>query len=589
MFDKTCMSAQELNSATGSLAIHDSLALRAWVHPDKVLYTLLDDQGEPEGQMSYLQLLGRACAIAEQLQGLTEPGERVALFFPQGLEFIASFLACLMCDRIAVPVNLPNRRRVERCLSIVQDSGSRLLLVAQSEREMLQQAFAGSAAAALPMASPTPECTPPAQFIRPLEKDPQRIAFLQYTSGSTSAPKGVMVSHANITANLRMIRDSVSLDHTSDFVTWQPHHHDLGLILGQLLPIVLGNHTVLMAPATFVRQPLIWLQAISRYKARLAGGPNFAYNLAVERYDAKRLEGLDLSHWTHAINGADVVRPASLARFTERYASHGFQANAFMPSYGLAEATLFVTAGPTGRPVRSVIADPLALALERRVVAPEEGVAYQELVGCGEPSWEVQVAIVDPDTQQRCEQGRIGEIWLRGPGIAQGYWQNPTATQSAFEARIRDENEQTYLRTGDLGFIDPNNRQLYVCGRLKDLIICEGRNVHPEDIEYTVIEALGEARPPSCAVFSHDNDQQRQSIVAAIELNREIKRWLNDNPVQLKAAVRSAVVDHHGINLNRIVFVQPTSMHKTTSGKIQRAKMRQLYLAAQLDLLNEAR
>jgi acyl-CoA synthetase (AMP-forming)/AMP-acid ligase II len=588
MFDKTCLSPQELASATGSLAIHDSLALRARLHPDKVLFTLLDDNGEEQQRLTYRQLLGRVSAIARQLREHSQPGERIALFFPQGLEFIATFLACLVAGRIAVPVNLPTRRRVERCLKILDDSGSRLLLVADSERAALQQAFDGSAAADRAMLSPTSTCDDDVQWSRPDDSDPQRIAFLQYTSGSTSAPKGVMVSHANISANLRMMRDSWALDHTSDFVTWQPHHHDMGLILGQLLPIVLGNHTVIMAPSTFVRQPLIWLQAIARYKARLAGGPNFAYNLAVERYDAQRLEGLDLSNWSHALNGADVVRPASLQRFAERYGAHGFSANAFLPCYGLAEATLFVSGGPHGQPVRSVLADPLTLALEQRLSAPADPAAAQVLVGCGEPSREVRVAVVDPATRQRCDAGRIGEIWLRGPAIASGYWQNPEATEAGFRARLDDGSEQTWLRTGDLGFVEEQDRQVYICGRLKDLIICEGRNLHPEDIEHTVIEALKDVRPQSCAVFSHDNEQQRQTIVAAIELNREIKRWLQDNPRQLKAAVRSAVVENHGITLNRIVFVQPTSIHKTTSGKIQRSKMRQLYLAAELDLLNEA-
>lgn len=588
MFDKTCLSPQELASATGSLAIHDSLALRARIHPDKVLFTLLDDNGDEQQRLTYRQLFGHAHAIARQLQAHSLPGERIALFFPQGLEFIASFLGCLIAGRIAVPVNLPTRRRVERCLKIIDDSGSRLLLVADSERDTLQQAFAGTDAAQLPMLSPSSDCDEHLPWTRPDDSDPQRIAFLQYTSGSTSAPKGVMVSHANISANLRMMRDSWALDHHSDFVTWQPHHHDMGLILGQLLPIVLGNHTVIMAPATFVRQPLIWLQAIARYKARLAGGPNFAYNLAVERYDAQRLQGLDLSNWTHALNGADVVRPASLSRFAECYGAHGFAATAFLPCYGLAEATLFVSGGPHGQPVRSVLADPLTLAVEQRLSAPQDPAAAQQLVGCGQPSWEVQVAIVDPASRQRCASGHIGEIWLRGPAIARGYWRNEQATAAGFAARLDDGSEQHWLRTGDLGFVADQDRQLYVCGRLKDLIICEGRNLHPEDIEHTVIEALKDVRPQSCAVFSHDNDQQRQTIVAAIELNREIKRWLQDNPRQLKAAVRSAVVDSHGITLNRIVFVQPTSIHKTTSGKIQRGKMRQLYLAAELDLLNEA-
>lgn len=588
MFDKTCLNPQELASATGSLAIHDCLGLRARLHPDKVLFTLLDDDGAEQQRLTYGQLYGRASAIARQLHSHSRPGDRVALFFPQGLEFIASFLGCLLAGRIAVPVNLPTRRRVERCLKILDDSGSRLLLVAESERPALREAFARSSAEGLALLSPTSECDAEASWGRPEDNDPQRTAFLQYTSGSTSAPKGVIVSHANISANLRMMRDAWALDHSSDFVTWQPHHHDMGLILGQLLPIVLGNHTVILSPATFVRQPLVWLQAIARYRARLAGGPNFAYNLAVERYDARRLEGLDLSCWTHALNGADVVRPASLTRFAECYGAHGFAASAFLPCYGLAEATLFVSGGPHGRPVRTLSADPQALALEQRLRRPVDPANAQVLVGCGEPSWEVQVAIVDPATRQRCEIGQIGEIWLRGPAIARGYWQNPEATEAGFRARLDDGSEHHWLRTGDLGFVEEQDRQLYIGGRLKDLIICEGRNLHPEDIEHTVIEALRDARPQSCAVFSHDNEQQRQTLVAAIELNRELKRWLRDDPRQLKATVRGAVTDSHGVTLNRIVFVQPTSIHKTTSGKIQRGRMRQLYLAAQLELLDDA-
>jgi len=587
MFDKSGLTAQELSSACGQLAIHDCLALRARLHPDKVLFTLLDDDGAEQQRLTYAALLRRVGAIAAQLRAHSAVGERIALFFPQGLEFIAAFLACLDSGRIAVPVNLPSRRRVERCLSILEDSGSRLLLVADSEREALQQAFAGTFAAALPMLGPDPDSAREVAWARPEDSDPQRTAFLQYTSGSTSAPKGVMVSHANISANLRMMRDAWALDQDCDFVTWQPHHHDMGLILGQLLPIMLGNHTVIMAPSTFVRQPLLWLQAIARYKARLAGGPNFAYNLAAERYDAQRLAGLDLSRWTHALNGADVVRSASLTRFAECYGAHGFAASSFLPCYGLAEATLFVAGGPHGQPVRTLLADAGVLAAEQRLALPAGPDSAQELVGCGEPSWEVQIATVDPHSRQRCEPGRVGEIWLRGPAIAGGYWQNPQASAAAFQARIGDE-PQHWLRTGDLGFVEEQDHQLYVCGRLKDLIICEGRNLHPEDIEHTVIEALRDIRVQSCAVFSHDTPQQRQVIVAALELNRELKRCLQDDPRQLKARVRGAVTDSHGITLNRIVFVLPTSIHKTTSGKIQRGRMRQLYLAAQLELFDDA-
>lgn len=590
MFDKSSFNDHELSSASGALPVHETLALRAWAHPDKVLFTFLDDEGAKQESLTYLQMYDNARGIARQLESVSQPGDRIALFFPQGLDFIACFLACLMSGRIAVPINLPNRRRVERCVSILLDSGASLALVDTTEHAQLERAFAGTEAAALPLleianleaAAATASREPRAEF------DPQQIAFLQYTSGSTSAPKGVMVSHANITANLRMMRDAWELDARSDFVTWQPHHHDMGLILGQLLPIMLGNHTVVMAPSTFVRQPLIWLQAISRYKARLAGGPNFAYDLAAERYNAERLGDLDLSGWTHALNGADVVRAGSLKRFHDRYARHGFSVDAFMPCYGLAEATLFVSGGPYRLPVRSVTADQATLSSEQRVAPPRESGNTVTMIGCGEPSWEVEVAIVDPATRQRRTPGTVGEIWLRGASIARGYWRNDAASIAGFHATIAEDPRREYMRTGDLGFICAEDRQLYVCGRLKDLIICEGRNIHPEDIEHSVIEALAETRPQSCAVFSHDDEQQRQIIVAVIELNRELKRLLTDNPRVLKASIRAAVVDQHGIPVHRLMFAQPTSMHKTTSGKIQRRKMRELYLAAELDGIDEA-
>ena len=582
MFDKSRFSAQELFSATGSLPVHDSLALRAWLHPDKVLFTFLDDEGAEAGQLTYAGLSAQADAVARQLQDCSQPGDRVALFFPQGLEFIACFIGCLRSGRIAVPINLPNRRRVERCVSILQDSDARLALVDASLQQELTEAFAGSAVSNLQLQVPQlQDIAASVPALRP-EIDPQQTAFLQYTSGSTSTPKGVMVTHANISANLRMMRDSWELDSQSDFVTWQPHHHDMGLILGQLLPIMLGNHTVIMAPSTFVRQPLIWLQAISRYKARLAGGPNFVYNLAAERYCSERLQDLDLSHWTHALNGADVVRSSSLLRFQECYARHGFRAETFLPCYGLAEATLFVTGGPFNRPFQRIEADPDVLAAEHRIVPPASTGRVAELVGCGEPSWEVEVAIVDPHSRQHCAPGQIGEVWLHGPAIASGYWRNPTATNTSFRALIGEDPRREYLRTGDLGLVNAD-RQLYLCGRLKDLIICEGRNLHPEDIEYCVTEALADVRPQSCAVFSHDEADGRQVIVAVIELNRELKRLLADNPRTLKARIRAAVVEHHGVALGRMLFVLPTSMRKTTSGKIQRQLMRQLYVAGELE------
>ncbi|TFH87342.1 fatty acyl-AMP ligase [Billgrantia azerbaijanica] len=588
MFDKTQMTRQELFTAAAMLPVQDTLALRAWMHPDKTLFTFLDEEGRESDSLTYLQLFQKARAIAEQLHHSSLPGDRIVLLFPQCLDFIASFVACLMSDRIAVPVNLPTRRRLYRCVKIIEDSGATLALTPDSSLAELRAAFADAGVADLHWHAPI-EASDNDDYIdwsqQPSGIDPDQVAFLQYTSGSTSDPKGVMVTHRNITTNLRMMRDSWELDHTTNIVTWQPHHHDMGLILGQLLPIVLGNHTVIMAPSTFVRQPSIWLQAISDYKATMAGGPNFAYNLAVERYSAERFKDLDLSNWTLALNGADVVRPTSLSRFCSVYEKHGFRATSFLPCYGLAEATLFVSGGPVRRPTSSIVADVRQLELEHRVVASTQAVDGRELMGCGEPSWEVDVAIINPETGRRCNPDEVGEIWISGETIAAGYWQNEKATLTSFRAQVADAPGRHFLRTGDLGFLGQQDRQLYICGRLKDLIICEGRNLHPEDIEYSVIESFDREKPQSCAVFCYDDDEQRQSLVAAIEVNREIKRCLNENAKKVKAAIRASVAENHGIPLNQIIFVLPTSMRKTTSGKIQRGLMRQLYVSGALEMI----
>jgi acyl-CoA synthetase (AMP-forming)/AMP-acid ligase II len=580
MFNKTQMTQQELISAAATLPVHDTLALRAWIHPEKTLFTFLDEQGKESDRVTYLQLFLKARAIAKQLTLISSPGDRVALFFPQGLEFIASFLGCLISGCIAVPVNLPTRRRMDRCVKIIEDCGAKLVLTPESEREEMNVAFAQTSCADLHCNAPVEVADTGAkvdwsQVLSNADRD--QIAFLQYTSGSTSDPKGVMVTLDNITANLRMMRDSWELDHTTDIVTWQPHHHDMGLILGQLLPISLGNHTIIMSPITFVRQPSIWLQAISDYKATMAGGPNFAYNLAAERYTADKFPNLDLSSWKVALNGADVVRSTSLSRFCSVYEKHGFHANSFLPCYGLAEATLFVTGGSICQPTNSLIADPAKLDQGFvKAVSSDNG---RELIGCGEPSWEVDVVIVDPKTMQRCSPERVGEIWISGPSIATGYWQNEEATEKAFWAHLADYPGKTFLRTGDLGFLNEKDQQLYICGRLKDLIISDGKNIHPEDIEYAVIESFVKDKPQSCAVFCYDDDEQRQCIVAAIEINREIKRSMNKNINKMKADIRTSVTNEHGVFLNKIEFILPTNMRKTTSGKIQRSLMRELYLS----------
>lgn len=587
MHYKTQLTPYELHSAMGSLPIQDALALRAYLHPNKTLFTFLDDYGKECGKLSYLDLWQRARGIAAHLRAEGKAGDRVMLFYPEGLEFIAAFFACLLSQRIAIPVTLPTRRRVDKCVKIALDSDATVALAPSSLIDELREVLNDTKAATLRWIA-TDTVPVPAERVRPQEivssLDTSRLAYLQYTSGSTSDPMGVMVTHQNVTDNVRMIRDSWELDHTTDAVFWQPHHHDMGLILGQILPIALGNHTVLMAPSTFVRQPSIWLRAISQYRATMAGGPNFAYDLACERYSAEKLDDIDLSCWGRALNGADIVRPTSLERFEEMHRRHGFNGEAFLPCYGLAEATLVVSGGPAVRKVSIEAVDHKILESEQRVVEPSDPARSRRIVGCGEPLWQAEVAIVNPETRKRCKAEEVGEIWVTGPLVTAGYWKNPAETETKLRARIAGEPGKKYLRTGDLGFQGQKDRQVYICGRLKDVIICEGRNIYPEDIEYSIIRSFDVPKSISCAVFSYEvND--RQYIVAAIEADRDLKRRLNHDQSGLEGSIRAAVSEEHGISLSDILFVPPTAMHKTTSGKVQRGMMRTLYLAGAMEIL----
>ncbi|ODA67378.1 putative fatty-acid--CoA ligase fadD21 [Methyloligella halotolerans] len=588
MFQKSQLTRPETLSILGELPVHGSLALRAWLHPDKRLYTFLNEQGEETDTLTYLETWQRARAVADALKERYEPGERIMLFFPQGLDFIVSFLGCFMAGMAAVPINLPSRRRIDRCVKIIRDSGAICAIAPQKVIENADGAFDGTAAEDLEWicaedigrSDGLPE-TEDCEW----HSDGGRLAFLQYTSGSTSDPKGVMVTQGNLTVNLRLMRDTWQLTEETDMVFWQPHHHDMGLIMGQLLPIVLGNHSVLMGPNTVVRQPSIWLQAISRYRAAFAGGPNFIYDIAVERYSADKLEGVDLSCWKLAPNGADVVRATTLDRFAKLHAKHGFDIETFQPCYGLAEATLVVTAGPIRRLPSRATVDSNELKTNRQIRSPSHPRNALELVGCGEPAFPFEIAIVDPDTHARRGHDALGEIWLHCDSVAAGYWKNPEATEATFGAMIDGEPGKTYLRTGDMGFIHADDLQLYICGRLKDVIIWDGRNLHPEDIEYTIAESTPALSHQSAAVFGYHDAEQRQRIVAAVEVDRSFRRSTPQEFKDMKNLIRRCVSEEHGVPLSEIVFLPPNALRKTTSGKVQRGLMRQLFLSGDLELL----
>lgn len=587
MFAKSEMTDYEIFSAAGSLPVQDVLALRTWLTPDRLLFTLLDDDGEEAGHLTYRDLWLRSRAVAAELSASHAPGSRVMLFYPPGLDFVAGFIGCLMAECIAAPVNLPVRRRVDRSVGIIEDCGAEVALAPSDQIAEFKKSFAGTTVSGLHwIATDTlPLDGVAADLPRSRSvADMKSVAYLQYTSGSTSNPKGVMITYENVTTNCRMIRDTLRLNQASTMVFWQPHHHDMGLICSILLPIVIGNHTVLMTPNAFVRQPMLWIQTIAKYRAEVAGGPNFAFDITSERYSAAKMEGVDLSSWRLALNGSDIVRATTLERFVERFGPHGFKPESFLVCYGMAEAVLFLSAGPVGREPRYAIVDVESLDLHGRACAPSSQAPSRRLVGCGEPSWEVEAIIVDPESRRRLPDGDVGEIWINSPTIGVGYWENPGETERVFRGRLADNAAKCYLRTGDLGFIHRDDRQIYVCGRIKDLIISEGRNLHPEDIEYSIAEALsaeGESNAISCAAFNAQQDDE-QRIVAVVELNRALKRNLAERGPDIERAVRRAVAADHGVTLHQLLFVPPTAMCKTTSGKVQRGLMRQLYVGGAL-------
>ncbi|HEV7518292.1 MAG TPA: fatty acyl-AMP ligase, partial [Thermoanaerobaculia bacterium] len=454
------------------------LGERARQDPEREVFIFLRDGEGPEDRLTYGELDRQARAIAAALQAACAVGDRAILLLPPGLEFVAAFFGCLYAGIVAVPAYPPrSRRMLPRLRSILADC---------------RPALALTTSAALPRLAGWMDEEPVSDRLRWLAvdtvdaadiaaagafaeggEDGDALAFLQYTSGSTAAPKGVMVSHANLIHNQKLIKDACGHDADSVFVTWLPLYHDLGLIGNVLQAVYVGASCALMSPVSFLQRPRSWLEAVSRFRATTSGGPNFAYDLCARKVGEGDLAGLDLGSWRVAFNGAEPVRPETLERFAAAFAPCGFAAGSFYPCYGLAEATLMVSGGDAGGPPVTGVFRAAALAVGRAEPAgpTEEGV--RALASSGRPLGGQEVLVVDPETVEPKNDGEIGEIWLAGPSVARGYWGNPAASAATFGARLAD-GRGPFLRTGDLGFLDDGN--LFVTGRHKDLIIIRGRN-----------------------------------------------------------------------------------------------------------------
>jgi len=537
--------------------------------------------------LSFGDLYSQAATLAAELQTEASPDERVLLIFPTCLEFVVGYFACLMAGLVAVPL-MPPRRNANHDASaaIIADCQPRLALCLQRDAEpgaALQLRLDAAGVKQLAVAlSPEPGAW------RAFERCRSDLAFLQYTSGSTSAPKGVMVSHGNLLDNLEMIRTRLGNHAGSTHVSWIPLYHDLGLIMNLLQPLYLGAQSVLMLPSGFMFRPLSWLRAIHAHRAEVAAAPNFAYDLCVDRFRPDQMDGIDLSGWKIAVNGAEPVRAATLARFAETFALYGFDARAMHPTYGLAEATLVVSSASRGSPVRlrEVSANGLLCGSVRASRAADD---IRTLVGCGSGVPGLSLAIVDPVSRRRMSGDKIGEIWVQADSVAGGYWQRPDESQATFKARIEpaaDEaaGKSNRLRTGDLGHLDADG-ELYVVGRMKDVLIIRGVNHYPQDIEATVADSHPALRRDHGAVFGVVDAQGIEQVV----LVQEVERTQRDkfSRPEAMAAVRAAVVNNHELSFHDIVLIRPGTIPKTTSGKIQRSLTRQRWLDRELELWNE--
>jgi FkbH-like protein len=540
----------------------DLLSARAQNEPEKVAFIFLSDGETEKDRISYGELHHRACTVGGYLQDSAAAGERALLLLPSGLDFLVSFFGALYAGMIAVPAYPPSASRVDgktrRFQSIVKD--------AQPSRVLTTSQLANRLQSRQDQLLENIECVQTsavddswAERWRRPAITAESTAFLQYTSGSTALPKGVMVSHGNILQNERMIQTQCSQSAESTVVSWLPQYHDMGLIGSLLQPLYVGSLGVFMSPSAFLQQPICWLRAISRYRAHSSGGPNFAYDLSVSRTTEDQRKDLDLSAWRVAFNGAEPVRPTTIERFSSTFAPYGFRRESFFPCYGLAEATLIVT----GRPGLKIVQSDSGVGAD----GPAKS---RQFVSCGVPVVDTQVIIVDPATMEPCPVGEIGEIWVQSPSVACGYWKQEELSGQIFGASLPGR-AGAFLRTGDLGFLVDG--ELMVAGRLKDLIIIRGENYYPEDLELTASESHAALRFQQGAAFIADIDGGEELV-----LLHGVERSSRDNLEEVAGCVRDAISQNHGVRVHTVLLVDPVVIPRTSSGKVQRHICRAQFL-----------
>ncbi|MBE9167121.1 amino acid adenylation domain-containing protein [Pleurocapsales cyanobacterium LEGE 06147] len=561
------------------LTIIELLLYRASCHSQKLAFSFLEDGETETATLTYEELDQQARAIATQLQIFGLRGERALLLYPPGLDYIAAFFGCLYAGVVAVPAYPPrNVRNTPRILSVLADAKAVIALTTTKTLVTIKPLFSSQTNSKELQWLTTDNITLGIEdFWQQPSIDVNTLAFLQYTSGSTGTPKGVMLSHGNLLHNAAMTYQMMEHSDESRFVSWLPMYHDMGLIGGILQPLYGGFSCFLMPPSAFLQRPYRWLQAISRFKGTTSGGPNFAYELCVQKVTSEQLETLDLSSWNVAFNGAEPIQHDTLKRFCAKFASCRFSPEAFYPCYGMAEATLMISGGNKKNRYKSQTVEKSSLAKNKIVEANDREKNIQTFISCGKTLPGQKIVIVNPETFTRCQQREVGEIWVSGNSVGKGYWNNQEATQQTFLAQLKD-TQDFYLRTGDLGFL--LNGELYITGRIKDVIIIRGRNLYPQDIELTAEKSHPALRLSSNAAFTVEIDKKERLVIV-----QELEFRAKPNLEEVTTAIRQAVTEAHEIEVYAVILIKPGSIPKTSSGKIQRRATRNKFLEDKLKIV----
>jgi acyl-CoA synthetase (AMP-forming)/AMP-acid ligase II len=573
----TISETQERNLVTIALSHAEKM-------PDTLAYTYLVDGENQQVSITFGELDRRARAFAATLQKISKPGDRALLLYPSSLEFVVAFLGCLYAGVISAPTTVPHlKRSTPRLKLMMDDAKATIACTTQTVHEKINVFLADNRefndiqwiiSESIPESAATEWQKPGIQ--------PDDIAFLQYTSGSTSSPKGVMISNFNL---LRTVEDCIfgsGFDDQSVMVSWLPIFHDMGLVYGLLVPLYLGRPCYIMSPVSFLEKPIRWLRAMSKYHATHTAAPNFAYDICTRKVSEEEKSSLDLNALKFVVNAAEPVRLETMREFATAFKKSGFRYEAFTPSYGLAEATVKVSSKKLNQIPAYCSLDINEIEKNRVSFVPDQHPNSYQVVGCGWSATGAEIKIVNFETCRLCADDELGEIWIQSDSVAKGYWQNPEASRATFQAKIVDYDGGPFLRTGDIGFIYAG--ELYIAGRIKDMIIIQGKNYYPQDIELTVEKCHEAIRPNYGAAFAII-DNGKEKLIMVQEVKREYRKS-NELP-EVANKVRMAVAKNHGLRVNAISLIMPSTIEKTTSGKIQRNATRESFVQGTLQVLYE--